>query len=262
MKRTPIPYNPDLFSQTFHPLLRDAHIYDSSSSPDARVYFIQQGTAGYYLKTSPKGMLARETQLNRYFHSLKLGPEVLAYESSHEQDWMLTRQIPGEDCTHAQYLANPNRLADTIAGLLRALHGLSPAGCPVNHTESYIQAVQQNHRLGIFDPELFPIGWGTPSLEEAHRIAESALPCLKTDTLLHGDYCLPNIMLNDWKLIKFIDVDHGGVGDRHIDLFWGAWSLFFNLKTDEYRERFFDAYGRDVFEPEMLRVIAAAEVFG
>jgi kanamycin kinase len=69
-------------------------------------------------------------------------------------------------------------------------------------------------------------------------------------------------MLNDWKLSKFIDVDHGGVGDRHIDLFWGAWSLFFNLKTDEYRERFFDAYGRDVFEPEMLRVIAAAEVFG
>ena len=57
-------------------------------------------------------------------------------------------------------------------------------------------------------------------------------------------------------------MDHGGVGERHIDLYWGAWSLRFNLKTDAYRQRFFDAYGRDLVNEEILRVIAAAETFG
>ena len=80
--------------------------------------------------------------------------------------------------------------------------------------------------------------------------------------LLHGDYCLPNIILNGWKLSGFIDVGSGGVGDRHIDIFWGAWTLWFNLKTDRYRSRFLDAYGRDKADEEILAVIAAAEVFG
>ena len=58
------------------------------------------------------------------------------------------------------------------------------------------------------------------------------------------------------------DLDTGGVGDRHVDLFWGAWTLRYNLGTDAYRDRFFDAYGRDRIDPERLRVVAAAEVFG
>ena len=85
---------------------------------------------------------------------------------------------------------------------------------------------------------------------------------LKCDTLLHGDYCLPNIMLTDWQFSGFIDVGNGGVGDRHVDLFWGTWTLNFNLKTDRYRDRFLDAYGRDVIEPGMMDLIAACEVFG
>ena len=69
-------------------------------------------------------------------------------------------------------------------------------------------------------------------------------------------------MLDEWDFVGFIDVDGAGIGDRHIDLFWGAWTLSFNLGTDEYRERFFDAYGRDKIDEDALSVVAAAEVFG
>lgn len=44
--------------------------------------------------------------------------------------------------------------------------------------------------------------------------------------------------------------------------FWGAWTLNFNLKTDKYRNRFFDAYGRDKVDESKLEILAAAEVFG
>ena len=85
---------------------------------------------------------------------------------------------------------------------------------------------------------------------------------LKADTLLHGDFCLPNIMLDNWKPSGFIDVGGGGVGDRHVDLFWGAWTLNFNLKTDKFCQRFLDAYGRDRVNADALRTVAACEVFG
>lgn len=85
---------------------------------------------------------------------------------------------------------------------------------------------------------------------------------LQSKVLLHGDYCLPNIILDNWNFSGFIDVGSGGVGDRHIDLFWGTWTLWFNLKTNKYHERFLDAYGRDKADESILKVVAAAEVFG
>ena len=99
-------------------------------------------------------------------------------------------------------------------------------------------------------------------MKEAYDVFKDGKKLLEKNTLLHGDYCLPNILLNDWIFSGFIDLGNGGVGDRHIDLFWGAWTLNFNLGPDEFRERFFDAYGRDRVDEKMLKIVAAAEVFG
>ena len=261
MKRTKIDIDVNTYPDVFRPFFAGAEIYDSSCSPEARVIFIDKDR-GYYLKSAERGTLKREAEMTAFFHSKGLGTEVLEYLSG-DRDWMLTERVVGEDCTHPQYTEDPKRLCDLLATLLRELHETDFDGCPMpDRTAEYLATAERNYKNGIYDASLFPDNWGYASAEDAWRVIAECGHLLKTDTLLHGDYCLPNIMLNDWKFSKFIDVDHGGVGDRHIDLFWGAWSLFFNLKTDEDRERFFDAYGRDVFEPEMLRVIAAAEVFG
>lgn len=249
------------YPDAFRRLLEGASVYDSSCSPEARVLFIDRDQ-GYYLKSAERGTLKKEADMTAFFHSKGLGTEVIEYLSL-ERDWMLTERVIGEDCTHGQYTDDPKRLCDLTATLLRELHETDPSGCPVqNRTADYLALAEHNYKNGIYEVSLFPDNWGYSSADEAWRVLSESGHLLKTDTLIHGDYCLPNIMLDNWHFSKFIDLGNGGVGDRHIDLFWGAWSLFFNLKTDEYRERFFDAYGRDVFEPEMLRIVAAAEVFG
>ena len=238
-----------------------APIYDSSCSPEARVYFIDKDE-GYYLKVAKSGSLLREAQMTNYFHSIRLGTEVLDYVTG-ETDLLLTAKMRGEDCIHDVYLGNPKRLCDTIASELRRLHEIDYGGCPVkNRTAEYIATVETNYRTDNYDKSSFPDSFGYRSPEDAISVFEKGKSELRCDTLLHGDYCLPNIMLDDWKLSGFIDLGNGGVGDRHIDVFWGIWTLWFNLKTDKYRERFIDAYGRDKIDKEMLRVIAAAEVFG
>ena len=260
MKRTHI--QPDLAAipEKFHSLMADAAVFDSSSSAAAKVYYIDKN-GGLFLKAAEAGSLKREAELDTYFHSLGLGPEVLQY-STQEQDWLLTRAVPGEDCLHSQYLADPNRLADILAEVLLDLHSRDHAACPVqDHTARYIARATENYGAKRYDMELFPDNWGYASPEEAWAVVEANARYLKTDTLLHGDYCLPNIMLNNWKPSGFIDLGGAGVGDRHVDLFWGAWTLNFNLKSDKFSPRFLDAYGRDRFEPEMLRVVAALEVF-
>ena len=260
MKRTLILPDLSCFPEFFHPLLQNTPVYDSSCSKIARVFFLDRD-GGLYLKTAPKGSLAKEAAVTRFFHRKGLGAEVLAYESL-EQDWFLTRRVPGEDCLDAMYLAEPERLCDTTAQLLRMLHDTDPSGCPVNRTADYIATAERNYREVRYDLSLFPDNWGYAAPEDAWRVVEANQQYLKTDTLLHGDYCLPNIILDAWRFSGFIDLDAGGIGDRHIDLFWGVWSLQFNLKTDRYRDRFLDAYGRDLVNEDMFPIISAFEVFG
>ena len=86
--------------------------------------------------------------------------------------------------------------------------------------------------------------------------------CLDESVLLHGDYCLPNIMLDDWTFSGFLDLGGGGRGDRHIDLYWALWTLWFNLKTTDFSALFLDYYGREQVDPARLLAVAAAECFG
>ena len=260
MNRRPIKLDPGTVPSQFHPFLQGSAIFDSSCSPAARVYFLDNGP-GFYLKTAPKGTLQKEAAMTRFFHSKGLSAEVAAYESL-DADWLLTVRLPGEDCLFPLYLQDPVRLCDTTAELLRMLHSTDPAGCPVpDRTADYLAAAQRCWQEKAYDITLFPDNWGYATPDEAWRVVEENGKFLHCDTLLHGDYCLPNIMLDNWQFSGFIDLDAGGVGDRHTDLFWAVWSLEFNLKTDRYRERFLDAYGRQDVCEDALRTIAAVEVF-
>lgn len=261
MKKTLLSALPEEMPRELRNFISTATVYDSSSSPEARVYFIGR-EGGYYLKRAEKGALKKEAAMTSYFYAKGLGAQVLEY-ISRDSDWLLTAALPGEDCLHEKHLADPKRLCDILATELRKLHETGFTGCPVpDRTADYLACAEKNYHAGTYDPSHFPDSFGYPTAQAAYEVLSAGKGALQSRVLLHGDYCLPNIILRDWKLSGFIDVGNGGVGDRHIDLFWGIWSLAFNLKTDRYRERFLDAYGRDVVDESILKVIAAAEVFG
>ncbi len=221
MKRTKTELEKDAFPSIFSPILSGADVYDSSCSPETRVYYIERDK-GYFLKVSPKGTLRKEAELDAYFYAKGLGARVIEYLSD-DKDWLLTERVFGEDCCDARYLAEPERLCDIIAVKLRELHSLDFADCPVkNRMDDYFLTLENNYKKGQYDLSYLPLHMSKMSADEAYRFARENKSKLKNDTLLHGDYCLPNIMLDDWHFSGFIDLGNGGVGDRHIDLFLGC----------------------------------------
>lgn len=262
MKKTLIDKIPFELPPQLNSFIVGAQIFDSSCSPEARVCFIDKD-GGYYLKRAAEGTLEREALMTRYFNHLGLGVEVMDYLRFDGHDLLLTKSAAGEDCVAAKYLAEPKRLCDVLATELRALHEISPSDCPVkDRTAEYVATVEQNYQTGNFDTSHFPDSFGFATPEDAWRVFCEGKNALRRDVLIHGDYCLPNVMLNDWRLSCFIDLGNGGIADRHIDVFWGLWTLWFNLHTDKYYSRFLDAYGRDKISTDVLRTVAAAEVFG
>ncbi len=258
MKKTLITTDTNEFPLEFHSLLT-GKVFDSSCSREARVYYIAD--RHLFLKKAPLGSLKAEAEMTGYFGSIGLGAEVLTYISD-EHDWLLTSEVKGEDLTHESYLSRPEFLAEKLGVTLKTLHSLPFESCPVNRTESYLKSAEYGYKNKRYDDTLFPDNWGYASPEEAWSVIEKRANELETNTLIHGDYCLPNVMFDGDSFSGFIDVGNGGIGDRHIDLFWGAWTLWFNLKTDKYKDIFFDAYGRSDIDFERFSLIAACEVFG
>ena len=259
MKKTLLSHCPSGIPEELLSYLCGAPLYDSSSSPEARVLYTPRD-GGLYLKRAPKGALTKEAEMTRYFYNKGLSAEPLAYLSESE-DFLLTRAARGEDATTPCYLAEPKRLAALLGEVLYTLHTTTFEDCPIpNRTYDYFDAVREGYRIGRIDLSFAPRGVKTA--EEAYARALEAAPALTSRVLLHGDYCLPNILLDGWRHSAFIDLGAAGVGDRHIDLFWGAWTLNFNLGTDEYRDTFFSAYGREHINTELLDAIGCAECFG
>lgn len=245
------------FPPALHPLLRSGTFYDSSCHSAARVLYCD---SGFYIKIGEKGALAREAELARYFHNLGLGAEVMAYLSE-DRDYLVTRSARGQDLTH--WRDDPERLCRVYARALRRLHdtpvGDVPTAAGFQH---YLDAAAGNFRDGTWEDFVLMDRFPIPSREEAWAIMQENKDGLRADTLIHGDACLPNLLLEDWEFSAFIDCGLAGRGDKHIDLYWAIWSLAYNLKTDRYTDYFLDQYGRDRLDPRMLRVVAAFELFG
>ncbi len=245
---------------SFPPELRQyfagGNVYDSSSFSGARVYYCD---TGYYIKADAKGNLAEEAVLSRFFHGKGLGVEVVAYLSG-EQDYLVTKSAVGQNLTH--FLDDPKKLCGCLADALRMLHGQKLDGAPISFRyRRYLDSANGDFSDGNYDESVLMDRFRIFSKEEAWDILQANKNRLRADTLIHGDTCLPNVIENGGKWETFIDFPMAGAGDRHIDLYWAVWSLQYNLKTDKYTDYFLDAYGRDSFDYEMLKVIAAFEAF-
>lgn len=262
MKRTRIKFDLSDFPDEIRHIAEGHPIYDSSSSPEARVLYIDRGP-GMFVKIGAENSLEREAVMTHYFHGKGLSCPVLSYLTEGGKDYLLTERIPGEDCVFDKYLSDPKKLCEKTAALLRQLHETDYSDCPVkDRLDTYKASVKKGLASGKFEADLFEGIFNFKNYDEAKRLAVEGLRSLQADALIHGDYCLPNIILDDWKLSGYIDLGNGGVGDRHIDITWGIWTLKYNLGTAEYSQRFIDAYGRDMVDTEKLRLIAAMEAIG
>lgn len=76
------------------------------------------------------------------------------------------------------------------------------------------------------------------ALDKIHSVKIDNCPFTNSysngDSFIHGDFCLPNILVKDNKVSGFIDLNDAGVGDKYADYSWCIWSFEYNLKTKEF----------------------------
>ena len=233
----------------------DANIYNSHCSDTARVWYID-GFSPVFLKQAPIHTLQHEAAMYTFLSELGVSPEIFGYESYEGYDYLLIEAAQGKDGTHPNYIKRPEKLATLFGESLRYLHELPTEGCPfTNLTHQVVQ--QASDKLTRLQNSTDKAQKQcSDEIQQACQILQQRI---SDTTLIHGDYCLPNIIIDKWDFSAFIDVGDAGIGDRHYDLYWGLWSLHYNLHTDKYDRYFIDAYGRELVDMDTITYIGVIE---
>lgn len=251
-------FSPLDFPEQLRTYIEGATLSDSSSHSDATVLYLD---SGYYLKIDQKGRLEREASIASWFEQEGIGTPVIHYLST-DKDYLLTKEAIGHDAL--AFLDQPETICQTMAEALKKLHSLYPKNFPSeNHLQTYKDRALKNYEKGEFYSKALLPQFQINSREEAFRLIQEQGHLLETNAFIHGDACLPNIILKYADQFScFIDLGLADFSDRHIDLFWAVWSLNYNLHDPKYAELFLDYYGREQVDINKLRLVAAFEAFG
>ena len=238
------------------PYLDGVNTIECNGRSMATTLFLENG---YYLKIGPKGYLEKEAQLAKLFNANGLSAEVVLFLSK-DKDYLLTRKAEGEVLTNS--LDQPQNLCRTLAISLHRLQSLSVKDFPcLDKMDAYLQTAEVNYHKGCFDKSLLVPWMDFANADEAWQVFQANKHRLNREVIVHGDYCLPNVLMKHGEFSGMIDLGQAGIGDRHIDIYWAIWSLWYNLGTDQYTNCFLDYYGRHLVDEELLRTIAAIETF-
>lgn len=67
-------------------------------------------------------------------------------------------------------------------------------------------------------------------MEQAFARLRELAPVQEQEVVVcHGDYCLPNVLLDDGRVVGYVDLGEVGLAERWRDLAVATWSVTWNL---------------------------------
>ena len=104
---------------------------------------------------------------------------------------------------------------------------------------------------GLVDEEDIADSHQGKSAQDLYKEFVSAIPGDEDLVFTHGDYCLPNVLIDGTEIAGFVDWSRAGIADRYKDIALVIRSLRWNL-AEELEGDFFDAYG--ISEPDAAKI--------
>ena len=175
------------------------------------------------LKSEPvSGESENQTAMLRWLEGKLPVPRILETTVQDGWRWTLMERLRGEMACADTWRSDPHRLVKELAAALKSLWDIDISGCPVDQSPAAklkrAQEIVEAGRvdMALVDPETFgEKGFSSPAAL-LHWLQEHRPPC--DPVLTHGDFCLPNVFLENWQVTGFLDLGRSGTGDKWTDI--------------------------------------------
>ncbi len=177
-------------------------------------------------------------------------PKVLGYEKDDKNTYLLMTKVPGEMACADKFLKDPDQLTAILAAGLHALWQVDINSCPCNwNLERKLQKAKYavaNNLVDIEDAE--PDTFGENGFENPNHLLEWLLSNKPEEELVfsHGDFCLPNILIENGEVSGYIDLGRTGISDKWQDIALCYRSLLHNF-DGKYTGKQYQGFYAEVF---------------
>lgn len=165
---------------------------------------------------------ASELQAMQWLSGRLSVPEVIAHQCEEGKSYLLMTRAAGRMACDKCYMRNPEKLTELLSQALQELWQVDISACPLDwRLDRKLKVAHFYVENNLVDtenvePETFgPGGFKNPEdlLQwlTTHRPAEELV-------LSHGDFCLPNIYIEDNGKFSFIDLGRTGIADKWQDI--------------------------------------------
>ena len=122
------------------------------------------------------------------------------------------------------------------------VHEVPIRDCSFDMTlDRVLPQTERNVKLGLVNEEDFDPERASGSPEDVFQVLLSSRPATEDLVFTHGDYCLPNTLVDDGEVSGFVDMGRAGVADRYKDIALAVRSIRRNC-GDAFVQPFLDEY--------------------
>lgn len=187
-------------------------------------------------------LVEKQNTMLRWLEGKLPVPKLIHSEIADGMSYILMSQIYGKMSCDEEYMKQPELTVAALAEGLKMLWTVDITDCPIVNTFDDMLADAEKHLQNI-DRTKWHGSYTTPEKQfewlKEHKPAEDFV-------FSHGDYCMPNVMLENGNISGFIDLAQCGAADRWYDISLCLQSLKRNFSG------FFDGRSYEGYKPEML----------
>jgi aminoglycoside phosphotransferase len=186
-----------------------------------------------YLKIAPRGgpedLGLERDRLGWLAHRLPV-PEVLGFDAGEDVERLLVSELPGT-AAHLTEAVPRATVLGVVADALRRIQAVDVASCPFRATtcDEIAEARAMVARGAIDEPGFLAVTGLSPAAALARITALVAARPPRDAVWSHGDFCLPNVLIDGHRLGGILDWGLARVADPARDLAMLEGSLRHNL---------------------------------
>ncbi len=204
---------------------------DSVGMSGASVLFFEDKV----LKIQEAGEEAeREYQVLCWLEDRLPVPKVLCRVVDDGKDYLLMTKLPGKMSCEDEYLENTDMLATALAEGIHMFQKIDISDCPFsNNLDEKLRMAAYNVEHDLVDMEnVNPDTFGKGGFKNPKSLLRWLKKNRPEEELVfsHGDFCLPNVFLQEGKISGFLDLGRAGVADKYQDMALCYRSLLGNLE--------------------------------
>ena len=248
-------------------LARGAWQTISTGASGAQVFrIIRPDAPACYLKMAvpplQEELLAEKERLEWLQGRLPV-PETIAFSTDGRRAYLLLSEIPGLEACDATFAQEITTVVRLLAEGLRLIHRVEIVHCPFDQRlTSKIAQARKRVAAGLVDVSDFDEQRKGKRADELFELLLASRPDVEEVVFTHGDYCLPNILIDPSaaSISGFIDWGRAGIADRYQDLALAARSLTYNFGPG-WEPLFWEAYGLQTVDPARIEFYQLLDEF-